>query len=192
MHVWNVLHATHWKYRTQKLCKIRHLRTIAQCCRAMSSHLRRASTIGKKLVKQQFLHNTVNFGPLTTEIGWQVWSTQQISTRFAFWLRYRIDVAQRRSTKLHDVWPSPGLVHYIYILGDLPPNAILLGAKFTLRPSFALSYIGSVTARYSSSGQLRNFRCSSFSTEGASYIPRAAITLGPHSNFFLVQCGRSG
>jgi len=31
------------------------------------------------------------------------------------------DVAQRRSTKLHDVWPSPGLVHYIYFFRGLLP-----------------------------------------------------------------------
>jgi len=33
----------------------------------------------------------------------------------------------------------------------------LPGAKFTLRPSLALSYIGSVTARQSSSGRRPNF-----------------------------------
>jgi len=39
----------------------------------------------------------------------------------------------------------------MYIWGLLPRNEILRGAKFTLRPSFAFSYIGSVTARQSSS-----------------------------------------
>ena len=39
------------KYRTQKN---RHLGTIVQLCRAESSQLRHISTIGKKLVKQQF------------------------------------------------------------------------------------------------------------------------------------------
>jgi len=38
-------------------------------------------------------------------------------------------------------------------LGVLPHYGILPGAKFTLRPSLAFSYIGSVTARYSSSGR---------------------------------------
>jgi len=33
------------------------------------------------------------------------------------------------------------------ILGLLPPNGILPGAKFTLRPSLAFAYIGSVTTR---------------------------------------------
>jgi len=40
----------------------------------------------------------------------------------------------------------------------LPRNGILPRAKFTLRPaSLALSYIGSVTARHSSSGREPNF-----------------------------------
>jgi len=59
---------------------------------------------------------------------------------------------------LHDVWPSPGLVHYIYSFGgSLPRNGILPGAKFTLRPSLVLSYIGSVTALHWSSGRQPNF-----------------------------------
>ena len=52
--------------------KNRHLRTIAQLCRAISSQLRHISTIGKKLVKQQYLptypYNMVNFGRPTS--GW--------------------------------------------------------------------------------------------------------------------------
>jgi len=35
--------------------KNRHLGTIAQFCRAISSQLRHVSTIGKKLFKQQYL-----------------------------------------------------------------------------------------------------------------------------------------
>jgi len=54
----------------------RHLRTIAQLCRAMSLQLRRVgllvSTIGKN-VKQHISstrpHNMVNFGALAAEIG---------------------------------------------------------------------------------------------------------------------------
>ena len=37
------------------------------------------------------------------------------------------------------------------------PNGILPGAKFTLRPSLAFSYIGSVTARHSSNGRQPKF-----------------------------------
>ena len=65
----------------KKLPKNRHLRTIVQLCRAISSQLRHVglSTFGKKLVKQQYLlqmsHNMVNFGLLAAEIGPVVWGT---------------------------------------------------------------------------------------------------------------------
>jgi len=39
----------------KKVAKNRHLDTIAKLCRAMSLQLRQLSTIGKKLVKQQYL-----------------------------------------------------------------------------------------------------------------------------------------
>ena len=59
--------------------KNRHLGTIAQLCRAISSQLRHVSTIGKKLVKQLYVvhmsHNTVNFGLLAAEIVSLVWGT---------------------------------------------------------------------------------------------------------------------
>jgi len=45
---------------------------------------------------------------------------------------------------------------YIHFWWLLPPNGIVPGAKFTLRPSHSLSYIGSVTARHSSSGRQPN------------------------------------
>jgi len=46
---------------------------------------------------------------------------------------------------------------YVHFRELLPPNGILLGAKFTLRPSLAFSYVGGVTARHSSSGRQSNF-----------------------------------
>jgi len=56
----------------KKVAKNRHLGTIAQLCRAVSSQLRHASTIGKKLLSSNMSftsrHNTVNFGPLAAEI----------------------------------------------------------------------------------------------------------------------------
>jgi len=63
----------------QKSPKIRHLRTIAQLCQAMSLQLRHVSTIGKNLLNSNISftcpHNIVNFGPLMAEIYWQVWHT---------------------------------------------------------------------------------------------------------------------
>jgi len=99
----------------------------------------------------------VNVGPLTARSVREFGAPQQLSMGFASSLPYCNDVARWRSTKLHDVWPSLGLVHYIYICGPLSPNGILPGAKFILHPSLAFSYIGSVTARHSSSGRHPNF-----------------------------------
>ena len=74
-----MLRAARWKCRTQKSPKSRHLGTIAQICRAISSQLRHVSTIGKNLLSSDMSstcpHNMVNFGPLTAEIGSGVWGT---------------------------------------------------------------------------------------------------------------------
>jgi len=55
----------------KNLPKNRHLGTIAQLCRAISSPLWHLSTIEKKTN----LHNMVNFGPLAAEIDPVVWGT---------------------------------------------------------------------------------------------------------------------
>jgi len=95
--------------------RIRHLRTIAQLCRATSSQLRHILTIGKKLVRQQYLpHNPHNMlgvsGTPANFNGFRVLASL---------------LQRRRSTEenqtLHDVWPSHGLVHYIYIFGGSCP-----------------------------------------------------------------------
>ena len=76
----------------KKVAKNRHLSTIAQLCRAISSQLRHISTIGKKLLSTNLSStrplNMVNFGPLTAEIGSGVWAPLQISAGFASWQRY--------------------------------------------------------------------------------------------------------
>ena len=78
--------------RKKVAAKNRHLGTIAQLCRAMSSQLRHISTIGKKRLSTNMSstcpHNMVNFGPLTAEIGSTIWGTPAISTGFASWQRY--------------------------------------------------------------------------------------------------------
>ena len=71
MQVWNVLRVARWKCSTQKLPKSRHLGTMAQLCRAISSQLRHVSTIGKKLVKQQCLpHMSSQYDELRPTCGW--------------------------------------------------------------------------------------------------------------------------
>ena len=57
----------------------RHLGTIQQLCRAISSQLRHISTIGKKLLSTNIPpvcpRNMVNFGLLVAEIDPVVWGT---------------------------------------------------------------------------------------------------------------------
>jgi len=92
MQVWNVLHAARWNTGRKKVAKNRQLGTIAQTCRAVSSQLGHLSTIGKKLVKQQYFstcpHNMVNFGLLAAEIGWPVWGIPANFNSFRVLQRY--------------------------------------------------------------------------------------------------------
>ena len=69
--------------------KNRHLGTIAQLCQAESSQLRHASTVGKKLAKQQYLlHMSPQYGelrgPLAAEIVSFVWGTPANFNGFRF------------------------------------------------------------------------------------------------------------
>jgi len=63
----------------KKAPESRHLGTIPQLCRAISSQLRHLSTIGKKLLSSNISstcpHNMVNVGPLAAEIVLLVWGT---------------------------------------------------------------------------------------------------------------------
>jgi len=115
-------------------------------------------------------HNMVNFGPLTAEIGSGVWDIPANFNGF----RVLPSLLQRRRSPeanqtVHDVWPSPGLIHYIYIFGGSRPWLNFARRKIHFSQSLAFSYMGSVTARHSSGGrqpncgvvqkiELRNFR----------------------------------
>jgi len=56
--------------------KNRHLSTIAQLCRTISLQLKHISTIGKKLIKQQYLlRMSPQYRELAAEIGPVVWGT---------------------------------------------------------------------------------------------------------------------
>jgi len=63
----------------KKVAKNRHLGTIGQLCRTLSSQLRHVSTIGKNLLSSNISfacpHNMVNFGSLSAEIVSLVWGT---------------------------------------------------------------------------------------------------------------------
>jgi len=81
--------------------KIRHLDTIAQLCRAISSQLRHISTIGKSFLNSNVSptcpHNIVNFGLLAAEIRWRVWFTP------AHFNGFRVLAALLHGTLLVDV-----------------------------------------------------------------------------------------
>jgi len=71
MQVWNVLRAARWKCGTKKMPKSRHLGTIAQICRTISSQLRHISTIGKKTCEAAISpHMSSIYGELWPTNGW--------------------------------------------------------------------------------------------------------------------------
>jgi len=163
--------------------KNRHLSTIAQLCRPVFSQLRHVSTIGKKLlnsyISSMCFPNMVNFGPLLAEIGLGVWEFGQPS-------KFRVLASllhRRRTTEvnqtLHDVWPSPGLVHYMYIFRSSCPVTEFCQVQDSL---LEFSYIGNVNAWQSSSGRQPN--SATFTRGRHLYFDRVAITLGigPHSS----------
>ena len=63
----------------KNVAKNRHLRIIAQLCRAISLQLRHVSTTGKNLlsciISSRCPHNMMNFGLLAAENGPVVWGT---------------------------------------------------------------------------------------------------------------------
>jgi len=66
--------------------------------------------------------NMLNFGALTAEIRSRVWGIPANFNQF----RVLASLLHRRRSMevnktLQDVWPSPGLVHYIYVLGGSCP-----------------------------------------------------------------------
>jgi len=77
----------------KKSSKNRHLGTTAQLCRAISSQLRHVSTIGKKIIKPQYLfHMFPQYRALRPTSGWDRFGCLgvplQISTGFASWQSY--------------------------------------------------------------------------------------------------------
>jgi len=125
----------------KKVAKNRHLGTIAQLCRAISSQLRHVSTIGKNLLSSNmsstYVHNMVNFGLLTAEICWRVWATPvnfKGVSRLAFvTAATSLTGGQPNFARCMAVsWPGTLYIHFRDIL---PPDGILPRAKFTFCPS---------------------------------------------------------
>jgi len=90
----------------------------------------------------------MNFCLLAAEAVSLVWGTPANFNRFRV-LALSSLLQRRRSPEaiqtLHDVWSSPGLVHYIHILGLLPLTEFCHVQNSLYVVSLELSYIGSVT-----------------------------------------------
>jgi len=121
----------------------------------MSLQLRHASTIRKKLVKQQYLlhmypqYGKHRFGSLGHPSKFQRVLCFAIVTAATSLIGGQPNFAQCLAV----LWAGTLCIHFRRLL---LPDGIFPGAKFTLRPSLAFSYIGSVTARHSSSGHQPN------------------------------------
>ena len=174
--------------------KNRHLRTITQLCRAMSSQLRHVSTIGKNLLNSSISskcpRNMVNFGPLTHEIGWRFWGTPANVNGFRF---LASSLQRRHSLKanetLQDVWPSAGLVHYIYIFGGSGPQQYFASCKihFVFK-SCALLYCQRYCTAFDQRpsaklcGVVQGMELWNLA-EGATYIRLSGYHVGPRLTF---------
>jgi len=191
MQVWNVLYAARWKYRTQKWRKkspSAHHRTT---CRTVSSQPRRLSTIGKKLVKQQYvIHMSARYGELRPTNGWDRFGSLRHTSKFQ-WIRLAFVTAAKSLTGgqpnfarcLAVSWA--GTLYLYTFSGAVVPCQNFVRAKFTLRPSLAFAYIGSVTARHSSSWRQPN--CSVIQgmelRNGATYIRQGGHHVGHRPTF---------
>jgi len=144
--------------------KNRHLCTIAQLCWAISSQLRHAAyrQLQKNLLNSNISHtcphSMVNVCPLMAEIGWWVWGTSANFNRFSVFASL---LHRRRSTEvnhtLHDVWLSPGLVHYIYIFGGCCPLTEFCQVQNSLCIQVLHYSVLAVAARHSSSEHQASF-----------------------------------
>jgi len=96
------------------------------------------------------LHNMENFDPLVAEIGSGLWGIPANFSGLVFITAVTSLTGGEPNFArcLAICWAG---TLYIHFWGLLAPERILPGAKFTLRPSLVFAYIGSITARHSSS-----------------------------------------
>ena len=76
MQVWNVLHATRWKYRMQKIAILAPSHNfVGLYLRSWGMYQQSEKTLLNNDTASTYPRNTVNFGLLTAEICWRVWCT---------------------------------------------------------------------------------------------------------------------
>jgi len=141
-------------------------------------------------------HNMANFRLLTAEICWRVWGMPVNFNGF----RMLASLLQRHHSPeanqtLHNVWPSLGLVHYIYIFqGSCPPTEFCqvqnsLYVQVLRSPILAALLHGTPAAGISQTLRrgTRN-RITELSQRAPPIFGWATITLGigPHSSKYLL------
>jgi len=140
-------------------------------------------------VSSTCLHNMTSIGLLTAEIG----APQQISTGFAFCLRYCRDVTHWRQTKLCTMFGRLLGWYTVYTFsGAVAPDRILPGAKFTTSKS-CLPMLAALLYGTPAAGISKTLRCRTtyavmeLLQRAPPILGRAAITLGigPHSSLYL-------
>ena len=119
MQVWNVLHAARWKCRNKKIAKNspsgHHCTTLSGYIFATKACIDNRKNLLNSNISSTCPHNMVNFGQLGAEIVSLVWGTPANYNGFCIlvsllqWCH-----STEANQTLHDIWPSPGLVHYTY------------------------------------------------------------------------------
>ena len=99
---------------TQKPSSGHHLTTLSSYIFATKTYIDNR----KKIVKQQqyLLHTSLQYGKLRPTNGSGVWGTPANFNGFRIFVSLLQGSSSLKATQtLHDVWPSPELVHCIYI-----------------------------------------------------------------------------
>jgi len=136
------------------------------------------------------LRNMVNVAPLTAKICWRVWGTPANFNGFrilALLLHWRCSMDVNQT--LHNVWPSPALVYYIYIFGRSCPLTEFCPVQSSLyvqvlhSPILAALLHGTPTAGISQTeARYKEWNYGPFS-EGAAYIRLGGHHVGHRPTF---------
>ena len=197
-----MLHATRWKCRMQKFAICTSMHNFVKLCLYNQGMYRQSEkNLLNGNISSTSPHNMVNFSPLTAEIGWWVLGTRANFNGFRILasLQHQCRSMEINQTLHDDVWPSPGLLHYIYIFGGSCPITEfcqvqnLLCIEVLHSPILAV-LLHSTRAVVVSQSLRRGSRNGIMELSllvifmGATYILRVAIMLGigPHSSLVTV------
>jgi len=117
MQVWNVLHAPHWKYRTQKIAKNS---PSAHYCTTLFGHIFATETHidnKEKRVKQQYLpHMSSQYGELQPTSGWDQFISSGHPSKFQQRSRLGFVIA---ATLLNESQPKFAVCFVVFSAGTL-------------------------------------------------------------------------